>query len=192
MSLDAMEWVRGTVWLYLHHPIPKTTLLRAKTDLLSLWFLLWGKWESVWMSTWIPHCVGHSQRGSFLSPVQGTELWAAWLGRCRGRLGGHQIGLLEGIKGTQILLCHRLHQEACPWAAGGTLPADPPNWPMGTPSVLCASSPAPRLLWWLPVHAPTGGSKSELWQMASEHVQKIDLNLRTRENLQTWVSGLLL
>ena len=39
-----------------------------------------------------------AQRGSFLShPIQSTDLWAAWLGRCRGRweaphwaLGGHQ------------------------------------------------------------------------------------------------------
>lgn len=55
------------------------------------------------------------------------------------------------------------------------------------PPVFCVlhSPPTPGLLCWLPVHAPTGGSKSELWQMASEHVQKIDLNLRTRENLQT-------
>ena len=46
-------------------------------------------------------------------------------GQVQGKMGG--TGLLEGIKGTQILLCRRLRQEAFLWAAGETLQQSLPN-----------------------------------------------------------------
>lgn len=67
------------------------------------------------------------------------------------RLGTHHIRLLEGIKGTWILLTilqipksscpMELHQEEVPYpqAAGVASPMDPINWPMGTQSARYAS-----------------------------------------------------
>lgn len=42
-SLDALERVRRTIWLYLCHPSPKVTQLSTNWELTGLWFLAWGK-----------------------------------------------------------------------------------------------------------------------------------------------------
>ena len=109
-----------------------------------------------------------------LSRVLNHELhdWGA------GRSWKKKIGLLEGIKGTQILLTvlqtpSRSLLMSC-WGHFTCVSQAPPALFASHPHILppCGH---------LPVCTPNGGLESELWQMASEHAQKASLNLWTRE-----------
>ena len=149
MSLDPLRRVSGNVCLYLHHPFSKVAQLSATWDLLSLWFL---PQEKVRQSEWIPTFPtvwDIVKRSTSFLPFQSSEIVAV-SGNGK-RLGMHHIRLLEGIKGTWILLTilqipksscpMELHQEEVPYpqAAGVASPMDPINWPMGTQSSRYAS-----------------------------------------------------
>lgn len=59
-----------------------------------------------------------------------------------------------------------------------------PHWPTGTPSTPRAYPHIYTCYGWLPVHLPNGSSNSKIWQMASEHGQKVGPNLWARERPQ--------
>lgn len=61
----------------------------------------------------------------------------------------------------------------------------PPSWPMGTSRTQYASPlPTTPLCNRLPVWTPKGGRKGKLKKRANEHMQKVGLNLQSRERLQ--------
>lgn len=60
MTLDALERVRGKVWLYLHHPLPKAAQFSTKK---TSWPMISSIAESdnVWVSTQIPQPGNNTQ-----------------------------------------------------------------------------------------------------------------------------------
>lgn len=83
LSLDALEKVRKTVWLYPCYPSPNTAYLNAKRD-LSPWILPWGKVREWEWALDFPSCARCCQKCPFLfCPIQRTESWATGLGSWR-------------------------------------------------------------------------------------------------------------
>ena len=72
-KLCALDRVRGTIWFYSSHPLPKVTQLRAKRDLFGSGFLpqargLGTEWACDWEPCF-PSCGWCCQRGLFLSCI---------------------------------------------------------------------------------------------------------------------------
>ena len=73
-NLNALEGeIRGTIWFYSSHPLPKVTQLRAKRDLFGSGFLpqargLGTEWACDWEPCF-PSCGWCCQRGLFLSCI---------------------------------------------------------------------------------------------------------------------------
>lgn len=112
-----------------YQPSPNTTQLRAKSYLLSLWYLQQGK---VRVSEWppgLPSCVEH--RKELISAHPWTESQTSGLGSGKS-LGGHQIEFLESVESTRFILCCGLHQETI--SCWGCITHDPHNWCTSTPS----------------------------------------------------------
>lgn len=79
-----------------------------------------------------------------------------------------------------------VHQEACSWVTGNTLPVDHPSLPTNTPTL---HMPHPHKFppcGWLPVFAFKGG-KCKFLQIASKQAQKVSQILQEWEkNTQIW------
>lgn len=78
MSLDTLEWVRGTVWLYPCHPSAKEALISAKTYLPSPVIYPEGVRDSMRMSTSFPDGVEYFHFS--LTPFSVLNLGAPKLG----------------------------------------------------------------------------------------------------------------
>lgn len=103
-ALDASERIVRTVWLYLCYSSPQPTQLKDKGGLLSLWLLPWKRWEHLSGHLASPAIQDTAKEAHFsLTTVRVVNQEQHDL-RGRKRRGDWQIGLLEGIKGTQIFL----------------------------------------------------------------------------------------
>lgn len=165
-------------WLYLCHFSPKAAQLRARRDLLGPWFFPQGNWECVSECSGFPLMQEAAKRGPLLShPLPRTDSWATLLQTGK-KLREQQIRPLEGTKGNQILLCHRLHQEVHPKALG-ILPLQGLTVSPWAPE----HSMYHQRCGWLPEWTPYGGD-TEFWKMPSEHMKKLVQICRTRRDLK--------
>ena len=161
-SFDALERVRETLWLNLHHPYPKAAELRFKRDFPGWWLPLWEKVRACEWTPGFSNCI----RSPFLSCLnQSIESWSAWP-RGRKSLGKQQIGLSEGIKGMRILLTTL---QAPPTSHWGSLTCGSSQLAHGhshrsTCLIHTCFHPVASSLCMLPV------AVSGFWQMASKHV----------------------
>lgn len=75
-----MEELRGTVWLYPHHPSTEGWhSLGPRVIFLTVIYPTEER-ESMWVNTQLPQLYTTCQRGSFLScSIQSIESWVMWL-----------------------------------------------------------------------------------------------------------------
>lgn len=152
-SLNSLERVREIDFTYVTSP-PRW----HRRDLLGPWFLPQGNWECVSECSGFPVMQEAAKRGLLLScPLPRTDSWATLLQTGK-KLREQQMRLLEGTKGNQILLCHRLHQEVHPKALGILSLQDLTVSPWAPEHSMY---PQPR--GWLPECTPYGGD-TEFWR----------------------------
>lgn len=161
-----MEELRGTVWLYPHHPSTEGWhSLGPRVIFLTVIYPTEER-ESMWVNTQLPQLYTTCQRGSFLScSIQSIESWVMWLWARRS-------GESRRYNYWRTVTVSWIPPRTCPTAAGNALPVDH-NWLTGTSSTLCASPTNSPSCGQLPACAPDGGSKNKLWKIVSEHAHKL-------------------
>lgn len=139
----------------------------------------------MWISGQLPSYAGLCQRGPFLScHIQSMMLWVAWLGG-RKMLREKQKAQ-TALKECEFYYLCQSPSRSPSMSHKGCLACGYPQLAHGHSqySGHLTQIPPPPLCQ-LSVHTPNKG-ENKFWQMATEHTQKADPNLWTRERTSTW------
>ena len=147
--------------------------------LLSLWFLTGRKWEHVSEHPASPAVWDAAKEAHFSHSIQSAESWATRLGA----VSDWESSRKDCRRALKGLLMSQTPSRSPTVSSWDALPLDPLADPWAPPVLHEPHPHTPPSYGWLPVHTPNSG-ESKLLQMASEHMQKAILSLKTWRKTQ--------